>query len=211
MTAEARSDRKKSLKWVLPASLGAGALALSLVTGSLGAYTASITNGNNTAGAGGLTMQETGPGADGSTVTCNSAEGANNAATCSTINKYGGKTVMAPGETSTVNITLKNTGSVNAKTATLTPGACTQTPAVGAGKGDLCKIMRVVITRSGTEIFNGTAAELAARANSPINMTPPPAAGASNAYVITTTLPAEADNSYAGVTISQPLTWTYSA
>ncbi|RLZ04458.1 hypothetical protein CWC38_00030 [Kocuria tytonicola] len=210
MTAESTPQRKKSIAWLVPATLGAGALVLSLVTGSLGAYTASIKNDNNTAGAGGLTMQETGPGADGTNVTCDSSEGTNNVATCATINKYGGKTTMAPGDVSTVNITLKNTGSIAAKAATLTPGACTQTPAVAAGKGDLCGLMNVVITQDGTEIFRGTAKELAAKSNSPITLTAP-AAGASNAYKITTTLPVSADNTYAGVTISQPLTWTYTA
>ena len=94
MTAESTPQRKKSIAWLVPATLGAGALALSLVTGSLGAYTASITNNNNTAGAGGLTMQETGPDVSGKNVTCSSTSDASNAVNCSTINKFGGKTAM---------------------------------------------------------------------------------------------------------------------
>lgn len=207
MTAESTPQRKKSIAWLVPATLGAGALALSLVTGSLGAYTASITNDNNTAGAGGLTMQETGPGADGKNVTCSSTSDASNAVNCSTINKFGGKTTMAPGDVSTVDITLTNTGSIAAKAATLTPGACTQTPAVAQGKGDLCGLMQIVITQDGTQLYSGTAKDLAAK---PLSLKAP-AAGASTPYKVTTTLPTSADNTYAGITISQPLTWTFTA
>ena len=207
MAATSTSSRKNSRTWLIPASLGAGALALSLVSGSLGAFTASITNSNNTAGVGGLTMQEAWTPQGGQTVTCNSG-GADNTATCSTINKYGGKTTMAPGETAPTTITLKNTGTVNAKGATLTPGACTPTPTPAQGVGNLCSVMRVSITQGGTSIFEGTAADLASR--SAITLTPP-AAGASVEYTVTATLPTTVDNTYAGTSISQPLTWTYTA
>lgn len=48
-TAETAPTRKKSIAWLVPATLGAGAQALSMVIGSIGAYTASTTN---SAGAG---------------------------------------------------------------------------------------------------------------------------------------------------------------
>lgn len=184
--------------------LGTVALAASLFSGSLGAYTASITNSNNTAGAGSLVMQETGKDSTGATVTCTSTDGTNNAATCATINKYGGNLAMSPGQSVASTITLQNTGTVNATAATLTPGACTNSPT----NIDLCAVMQVVITQDGTQIWSGTASALAAKG--PIALTPP-AAGASNNYVITTTLPASATTALAGGTISQPLTWTYTA
>ena len=211
MAASNTSTRKNSRAWLVPASLGAGALALSLVTGSLGAFTASITNDTNTAGAGGLTMQETSTSAAGQTVTCTSTQGpdaANNKGTCSTINKYGGNTAMSPGQSVPTTITLKNTGSVNATAATLTAGACTPSPAPTTGKGDLCGLMQVDIKQGTTSIFTGTAAALAAKG--PIALTPP-AAGASVDYTITATLPTNVDNSYTGTAISQPLTWAYTA
>lgn len=197
------STWRRHRTWLIPGTFASVALAASLLTGTLGAYSASITNDTNTAGSGNLVITETGPGSTGQ-VTCSSSDGANNAATCSTINKYGGNVAMAPGDSSTVNVTLANTGSVNAKSAALTPGACVNTPT----SIDLCAVMQVTISQGGTQIFSGTAATLAS--GGPINLTAP-AAGASTAYVITTTLPASATNALAGGRISQPLTWTYGA
>lgn len=197
------SSLRRHRSWLIPGAFASVALAVSLLSGTLGAYSASITNDTNTAGSGNLVITETGPGAGGQ-VTCSSSEGANNAATCSTINKYGGNVAMSPGDKSTVNVTLANTGSVNAKTAALTPGACTNTPT----SIDLCAVMQVTISQAGTSIFSGTAASLAG--TGPISLTAPPT-GASTAYVITTTLPASATNALAGGRISQPLTWTYGA
>lgn len=198
------SPRRRHLTWIIPAVLAVAALAFSLLSGSLGAYTASITNSNNTAGAGALTMEETGPGADGNSVTCKSSEGSNNAATCSTINKFGGKTKMSPGQTSTTKITLRNTGSINANTAVLTPGTCTNTPT----STDLCSQLKVTISEGAKQIFTGSAKDLAA--GGAITLTAP-ATGASTDYTIAVQLPANITNEFAGSTVSQPLTWTYTA
>ncbi|MCB4209086.1 hypothetical protein [Arthrobacter sp. UM1] len=195
---------RRRASWMVPAALGTTALAASLFTGSLGAYTASITNSNNTAGAGSLVMQETGKDSSGNAVTCTSTDGTNNAATCATINKYGGNTAMSPGQSVSTQIALKNTGSVNATGATLTPGQCTNNPT----NIDLCSQMQIVITENGNQIWSGTAAALAAKG--PITLTAPNA-GTTNNYQITTTLPASATTASAGGTISQPLTWTYTA
>ena len=178
-----RPSRRRG--WILPAGLASAALVASLFTGSLGAYTASITNINNTAGAGSLVMQETGKDANGDAVKCTSTDGTNNAATCATINKYGGNMAMAPGQSVTSSINLANTGSVNATAATLAPGACTNNPT----SIDLCSQMLVVISENGREIWNGTASALAQKGNIALTA---PAAGASTAYQIKTTLPASA-------------------
>ena len=54
------SDSQKRTRkgWILPASVASVALVASLAAGTLGAYTAQITNSGNSAGTGKLTMSE---------------------------------------------------------------------------------------------------------------------------------------------------------
>ncbi|RII85342.1 hypothetical protein DZF95_18295, partial [Clavibacter michiganensis] len=112
----------------------------------------------NTAASGSLVMQESQAGATGTpTVTClsTSATGGvdSNAATCSTINKFGGSTTMIPGQTVTSVVNIKNVGTSKASTFTLTPGAaCAQTKngTVNGSATDFCAKLNVVITAAGT-------------------------------------------------------------
>ena len=55
MSAEKKRTRTG---WIVPASVASVALVASLAAGTLGAYSAQITNSGNTAGSGGLTMSE---------------------------------------------------------------------------------------------------------------------------------------------------------
>ena len=192
--------------------LGAVLLSVSM-SGTLSGFVASITNSTNTAATGALVMQETNAGA---TVTCTSTDGGSastNAATCSTINKFGGSTTMIPGQTVTTPISIKNTGSVAANTFTLTPGtACTQSNsgAINGSATDLCAKMTVVVTNTtaNTTVYSGTLAGLASAGALPL---PAAAAGASTGFSFAVTLPSTAGNTYQGLAASLPLTWTFSS
>ena len=177
-------------------------------------FVASITNSNNTAATGALVMQEQNSGA---TVTCLSTDGGSvstNAATCATINKFGGSTTMTPGNTVTTPITIKNIGTVAATTFTLTPGAtCTQSNS-GAQNGtatDLCAKLNVVISSGATTVFSGTLATLAGAAPAAFTMPAAPAAGVTVPFSFAVTLAPTAGNTYQGLQASLPLTWTFSS
>ena len=115
MSNQLRTSPLKRIRFA-PVALLAGifaAVLLSLsLTGTLSGFAASITNSSNTAASGTLIMQEQNANAS---VTCLSTDGGSvstNAATCSTINKFGGSTTMTPGNTVNTPITIKNTGTV---------------------------------------------------------------------------------------------------
>ena len=197
---------------VTTALLSAGFLSLS-VTGTLSGFAASITNTADTAASGTLLMQETTV-SGGVTTTCNSTDGGSvstNAATCATINKFGGSTTMAPGYTTTTAISMKNTGTVNAATFTLTPGAtCTQSNN-GANNGtatDFCAKMNLVVKQDGTQIFSGTLASFAGSAAKTLVTL---SAGSSSAFTFAVTLDSTAGNTYQGLAASVPMTWTFNS
>lgn len=191
----------------------AGAVLLSLsLTGTMSGFVASITNSQNTAATGALVMQEQNAGA---TVTCLSTDGGSvstNAATCSTINKFGGSSTMTPGNTVTTPITIKNVGTVAATTFTLTPGAaCTQTNSgtLNGTATDLCSKLNVVITSGATTVFSGTAASLAGATAAAFTMPAAPAAGVSVPFTFAVTLASTAGNTYQGLQASVPMTWSF--
>jgi hypothetical protein len=180
------------------------------VSGTLSGFVASVTNGANTAATGTLTMQEQNSDAS---ITCTSTDGttvSTDAATCSTINAYGGSTTMVPGTPVVTTVTIKNTGTVAASSFTLAPGACTQSNngAVNGSATDLCSKMQLSVASGSTTVYSGTLAGLTT--NGTVSLTPP-AAGATKTYTFTVTLPASAGNTYQGLAASQPLTWTFNS
>ncbi|WKD58847.1 hypothetical protein [Corynebacterium caspium] len=197
------SNKRTRRGWLVPASLASAAIVASLGVGTLGVYTASILNDQNTLGTGTLTMQETGENTAGATVNCSSTDAANNSASCSTINKFGGNKLMAPGDSNTETITLTNTGTIQAKTFTLNAGNCSNDPTTK----NLCAMVTVEITNGdGTSIYNGTAQDLGGQT---FQLPTPVAPGAAKTVKIKTTVSENVDNSLMGGGISQPLTWTF--
>lgn len=207
-------------KWLSPASMLVaaglvGAILMSLaMSNTLSAFVATITNSNNTAASGTVILQET----SGATI-CNSTDGtgnnvSNNAFTCTSINKYGGSTVMVPGSTVTTTLGFKNTGTATAASFALAPGACTQ-GVNGANNGtaiDFCSKLNVVISSGGTTIKAATAAALASGGAiiiPPANIPAP--GGASVPFTVAVTLDATVGNTYQGLSASQPLVWTLSS
>jgi hypothetical protein len=195
--------------------LGAVLLSVSM-TGTLSGFVASITNSQNTAASGALVMQETN--AAGSTI-CNSTDGgtiSTNAATCATINKFGGSTTMVPGVGVSTVVNIASTGTVAPTTFTLAPAAVA--PATTAvcvqGKNgtlngtatDFCSKLNVVIKQGTTTIFTGTAASLAASGAITLSL---PAGSTPSQFTFTTTLDSSAGNTYQGESASLPLVWTF--
>lgn len=180
------------------------------LTPTFAGIVASITNSVNTASTGTLVMEE--KNSDGS-VTCTTT--GTGTATCATINKYGGQ-ALVPGGSNTTTVKIANKGSIDASGFTVKGGACTKSNAPGAvtsGAGDLCSKMVITIKANNTQVWTGTAAAFAAAPAQDVkaivghNIAP-------NEVVtldITAALPTDADASFQGLQISQPITWQFSA
>ncbi|MEU5694509.1 hypothetical protein [Actinosynnema sp. NPDC020468] len=197
--------RKFAVLAVMGGLVGSALLALSL-TGTLSAFTAAITNSTDTVTTGSLILRET----DG-TNTCISTSSATNSATCATINKYTG-TTLVPGGSATKTVTLANDGTATPATFTLTPGTCSQSGSVSGitPATDFCAQVTLKLyaaaTATGTPIYNGTlAAFTSAQTLTPL------APSTTQAYTFVVSLPASLGNTYQGLTASQPLTWTFSS
>ena len=210
----AHSLPKAKRRRLTPIALTTGVVAAALLslsmTGTLSGFAASINNTTNTVATGALVMQE--QNSDGS-ITCLSTDGgtiSTNSATCATINKLGGTTTLVPGQTVTTNITIKNVGTVNAGSFTLTPSACVQSAAATpAGTAtDLCTQLQLTITQGATTVYTGTAAGLGTAVRT---ITGPPAAGVSLPFTFTVTLPSSAGNTYQNLKASIPLLWTFNS
>lgn len=195
--------------WILPASVASVALVASLAAGTLGAYSAQITNSGNTAGSGGLTMSESELVNGQPTKTHNTAEGENNTISVSDINKYGGNMKMVPGDSKTTTVQFKNTGSVDATAFTLNFGDCTVT-GQDAGENSLCDALQVTVKTGGTTLTENTTPT--ALAGKTFTIDSPMAVGATKDFDITVTLPKETtDTSIMDQQIAQNLVWTLSA
>lgn len=209
--------RRLTLPVVLAGSIASLVLALGL-SPTVAAFTASIQNTVDTAGAGALTMQETTTTSGGTTITCNSTDGSSgvssNAATCSTINKYGGNLAMYPGQTVTTTVSIKNTGSIAANAFTLTPGTCAQsaTSTTYGSATDLCSQMTLVVKTGSTTLYTGTVNGFSAAVDI-LNKTSTTsvAAGATTSFSFAITLPSTVGPTYSNLQVSQPLTWQFTS
>jgi hypothetical protein len=211
----AESLKKRSMSLVFSAGVSSLVLALGM-TPTFGAFTASIFGDVNNAGTGTIVMQET----DSSgTITCLSTDGGGvslNAATCSGTNKYGGNVGMRPGASHVVVTYIRNIGTIAAASFSLTPGLCVQS-ATGASSGsatDFCSKIAVSITSGASTIFSGTAAALSGADTIDVLARLGLArveAGQQTPLTVTTTMDPTVDNSYQGLEVSQPMTWTFSA
>lgn len=199
-----------------PLAVGAGllasaALALTL-TGTISAFTASITNPSNTASTGtvvmALTDEEGGE-------TCRSTEGGTvtaNAASCSSIDQFGAR-LLVPGGSEQVTVAVENVGSVTPATFSLAPGgACAQDAGPVAGTAtDLCARLGLVVTSGDVRVYEGTVAGFAAATATDLAMPPAPTPGTSRTFTFVTTLDASAGDAYQGLTATVPSTWTFSS
>jgi len=208
-----RAKRSLALPVIVAGGVSSLLLAFSL-TPTFSALTAAITNNTNTAGTGTLIMQETN--SDGS-ILCNSTDGGSvstNTATCATINKYGGSMSMVPGGNVTTTVVIKNTGTVAASSFSLTPGTCTQANN-GTSNGsanDLCSKYTITIKSGSNTVYQGTAAAFSGAQDVFQKLSISTlAAGGSLTFTIDAKLDGAVGNTYQGLKISQPLTWTFGA
>lgn len=214
-----RAKRHVAVPAVIAGGLSSLLLAFSL-TPTFSDLTAAITNDSNTVGTGTLVMQESGPGSTGTTVTCTS--GATGASTCSTINKFGGDNpttsgfmTLKPGGSTVTTVKIKNIGSVSASTFTVAGGAITKSNNGSvngsASASQLGAAFKVKIVAGTTTVFDDTANAFAATAATPLTIAGTVAPNAEITFTITTTLLTSADASTQGLSITQPIVWTFGA
>ena len=197
--------RKLSLPLVLAGSVSSLVLALGM-SPTFSAFTAQITNSTNNTSAGTLVMEESTT-VDSLTTTCKSTDGGNvtsNAATCSTINKYGGAN-LAPGGTTTQTVIIKNSGNLTPASFSLTPGSCTQTGAVTGSASDLCTKETLVLEQDGASIYSGVLSAFGPAAK-PLTTVAP---GATSTFTFQITLDSSLGNTYQGLTANQSLVWKF--
>jgi spore coat-associated protein N len=108
---------------------------------------------------------------------------------------------VAPGDSATGTVTLSNTGSL-AGTLSLSASELSDTP--GPGGGPLSAQLQLVVEdlSAGSTVYNGPLTSLGTLALGALGP------GAAKPYRLTTSLPASADNSVAGASMSVAYTWT---
>jgi hypothetical protein len=213
MSETTSKKRKLSLPLIVAGGVSSLVLALGM-SPTFSAFTAQITNSVNNATAGTLILTETG-----GSVICNSNDttpstntlGTTNASTCA-IDKFGPNTPLAPGQSLTTTVTMKNSGTVTPTSFSLTPQACSQvlgTPNGGASTA--CNKFNIKVylgSTAGTTPLNGVGQQTASTFATALNLTPL-APGATQDYTFVIQLDSSADNSYQGITINQPLVWKF--
>ncbi|WP_248703813.1 hypothetical protein [Curtobacterium sp. MWU13-2055] len=190
-----------------PLLIGAGvaaAVALSMsFSGTLSAYTASFVHPDNTVSTASISIAETS--ADGSNTTCGTDS--SGTATCRTANLYSGQT-LSPGDTKSTTVTFKNTGSTTPQRFALTGGACTTSPA--SSSVDLCDKVVVSLKWRNADVLPASTTPKSLAGTTTVVPNPPAPTEVLSA-VVTVTLPADTANSTSGLSLSQPLTWTFTA
>jgi hypothetical protein len=204
MSETSSKKRKLSLPLVLAGGVSSLVLALGM-SPTFSAFTAQITNDTNNTSAGTLVMEESTVPA---TVTCKSTDGGNvtsNAATCSTINKYGG-TNLAPGGIATTTVVIKNSGNLTPASFSLTPLGCTQTGTVAGSALDICAQMTLVLKQDGIQKYTGPLSTFGPAA---ISLTPvAPTLTSTFTFQITFGV-STLGNTYQGLTANQSLIWKF--
>lgn len=191
--------------WFIAAAGLVASVALALTTtGTMSAYTASISNTTNTANTVSIEMTQ---GPDASTVACRST--ATGTTTCST-DLYAG-TNLRPGDTTRGTSTvIKNTGGVAASAFSLAPGVCNGTVSTS---NSICYWLLVTVTwttPSGTTtvISKQNAGAIGGKS---FAISPAPAAGQGGTATVTVALDPAAPNDSQAQTMNQTLVWTFTA
>ena len=220
-------DRRKLALWT---AFGISALVIVLgASGTLSSWTSAIiTNTDNSVSTGQAVILSESSGAN----TCASSSNASNSFSCTTINKYGGATLV-PGTSTTVTVTFTNTGTKNGSNFQLAPSAsCTSTytssigseTAGAASTPNLCSngdLTVAVACNTGSTFGSGTAW----LTPYPIAAATPGALATSGPYnhaatagdlnpgstwtcQFTVALSSSAGFADQNITVAQPITWT---
>lgn len=202
-TTVTRAQRQRINLVVLAAGVAAAVVLAASFSGTLSVFTQAFLHGTNTVSTSTIRIAETT--ADGLPGACTTA--ADGTASCTDPNLYGGQS-LRPGESSaTQTISFANTGTATPTGFRLTGGPCTTVPESGS---DLCRQLVVKMTWRGADVLpaSTTPAFLAANA---VTLPNPPAAGERFPFTVQVSLPEGATAPTSGVTLSQALTFTFSA
>lgn len=220
-------DRRKLALWT---ACGLSSLVLVLgASGTLSSWTtAIITNTDNSVSTGRAVILSESSGAS----TCASSSDATNSFSCTTINKYGGVTLV-PGNSTTVTVTFTNTGTKNGSNFAFAPSAsCTSTytstigseTAGATSTPNLCSngdLTVAVACNTGSTFGSGTAwttpypiaaaTPSALATSSPYNHAATAGdlnAGSTWTCQFTVALSSSAGFADQNITVAQPITWT---
>jgi hypothetical protein len=202
-TPVSRAQRQRLNLAVIAAGLAAAVVLALTFSGTLSVFTQAFLHGTNTVSTSTIRIAETT--ADGSPGACTT--GSDGTASCTDPNLYGGES-LRPGDSSTTQtIYFANTGTATPTGFRLTGGPCATSPASGS---DLCNQLVVKMTWRGADVLpaSTTPAYLAANA---ITLPNPPAANERIPLTVQVSLPQDATAPTSGVTLSQALTFTFSA
>lgn len=218
-------NRRRAIKRALLSLMLVGGVA-AIAVATLANFNATIINSSNTFQSGTVVLKET----QGATTCLSTGAGVitdTNSFTCATIDKFGGASNpnQKPGGTaiSTV-VSVKNDGTINASTFTLTPGSCTtaQTGAYhGSNTAGFCGKVNITVeddTGSAACIYPAQAGACPALSSSntlsglagggAITLNGGSlAAGATRTYTFKVQLDSSAGNDMQGLTATLPLTW----
>jgi hypothetical protein len=215
--------RLRTTPLAIVTGLAAAVLMALTMTGTLSAFTASITNASTAATTGSLVMRHDGSSGQScySTGSKDTPISTTNTAACSTVSAFG-TGLLAPDSTpsqseSSGTITVHNDGTVAARTFTLArSGACatgkTSTQGGGPSSGtasDLCGQITLDVLADEKSVWRGTLTQLGAE--STVVTLPSVPAGESVKVTFTTKLADGLSNDYQGLTATVPLTWTFTA
>ncbi len=202
-TPVTRAQRQRLNLVVIAAGLAAAIVLALTFSGTLSVFTQAFLHGTNTVSTPTIRIAETD--IDGTTETCSTD--ATGSATCSDPDLYGGQ-ALRPGQSSIPqSVTFANTGDSTPTAFEIRAGRCSTTPSTGA---DLCDQLLVTMTWRGRALWEEprTPSWLATHRTS---LPDPPAAGQHFPFTVQVSLPADATASTSGATLSQPITFTFSA
>lgn len=198
-TAPAPAEKRRVRPAVWLASTATAATLFLGINGTLASWTqAIVTNStNDVKSTSAVALKESNAAG---TQCVDTATSADNTATCSTINKYGGTTTpLAPGGSQSVTVKLANTGA-GSGTLTLEPGACTD----GGTAYHLCDKAMVQVSCTSPSTLNSTAIALKSFTTQTVGTL---AAGAGTDCTFTVSLPSDTPSGYANQIASQVLVW----
>lgn len=202
-TTVPRARRRRSELVLVAAGVAAAVVLAMSFSGTLSVFTQAFLHGTNTVATSTIQIVETT--ADGSPGACTTA--ADGTASCTDPDLYGGQSLRPGGRSEPQTIFFENTGTATPTGFRLTGGPCATTPESGS---DLCRQLVVKMTWRGADVLPAptTPAYLAANA---ITLPYPPAAGERYPLAVQVSLPDGATAPTSGVTLSQALTFTFSA
>ncbi len=201
-TPTTRAQRRRLEFVVMAAGLAAAVVLATGFSGTLSVFTQAFVHGTNTVATTELRIAETT--IDGATERCSLDE--SGTSQCRD-DLYGGQ-VLRPGGSSTQTVYFTNSGQTTPSAFRLTGDACSTRPDRGAA---LCDELLVTITWRDEDVSPARQMTPSSLAAQPVVVSDPPAPGETIPLTVRVELPQSASAPTSGVTLSQPLSFTFSA